>query len=52
VGKESGAKVELPFLTNVIEVNDGLIVKFNAYYSLPEALEAAGLSEQDAQTDS
>jgi ketosteroid isomerase-like protein len=31
VGKESGAKVELPFLTNVIEVKDGLIVKFNAY---------------------
>lgn len=52
VGKESGAKVELPFLTNVVELKDGLIVKFNAYYSLDEALDAAGLSEQDAQTDS
>jgi ketosteroid isomerase-like protein len=52
VGKESGAKVELPFLTNVVELKDGLIVKFNAYYSLDEALDAAGLSEEDAQTDS
>jgi ketosteroid isomerase-like protein len=52
VGKESGAKVELPFLTNVIELKDGLVVKFNAYYSLDEALDAAGLSEEDAQTDS
>jgi ketosteroid isomerase-like protein len=52
VGKESGAKVELPFLTNVIELKDGLIVKFNAYYSLDEALTAAGLSERDAEADS
>jgi uncharacterized protein len=52
VGKESGAKVELPFLTNVIELKDGLIVKFNSYYSLDEALDAAGLSEEDAQTAS
>jgi hypothetical protein len=51
VGKESGAKVELPFLTNVVELKDGLIVKFNAYYSLAEALDAAGLSEQDDRTD-
>src|SRR5438034_53079 len=52
VGKESGAKVELPFLTNVIEVKDGLIVKFTAYYSLAQALDVAGLSEQDDRTDS
>jgi ketosteroid isomerase-like protein len=52
VGKESGAKVELPFLTNVMELKDGLAVKFNSYYSLEEALEAAGLSEQDAHADS
>jgi hypothetical protein len=52
VGKESGAKVELPFLTNVVELKDGLIVRFNSYYSLDEALDAAGLSEEDAQTES
>ena len=52
VGKESGAKVELPFLANVVELKDGLIVRFNSYYSLDEALDAAGLSEEDAQTDS
>jgi ketosteroid isomerase-like protein len=51
-GKESGAKVGLPFLTNVMEVKDGLIVRFNAYYSLEEALDAARLSEQDAHANS
>ena len=50
VGRESGVKVELPFLTNVLELKDGLIVKFSAYYSLDEALDAAGLSEEGAQT--
>jgi ketosteroid isomerase-like protein len=50
-GKESGAKVELPFLTNLLEVKDGLIVRFSAYWSLEEALAAAGLSEQDAHAD-
>jgi uncharacterized protein len=44
VGKESGAKVELPF-TNVWELRGGLIVMFGAYYSHAEALEAVGLSE-------
>jgi hypothetical protein len=42
VGRESGAKVELPFV-NVFELKGGLIVKFNAYYSVEEALEAEGL---------
>ena len=51
-GKESGAKVGLPFLTNVMEVKDGRIVRFNAYLSLEEALAAAGLSEEDAYADS
>jgi ketosteroid isomerase-like protein len=51
-GRESGAQVELPFLTNVMGLKDGLIVEFNAYYSLEEALKAAGLSEQDAHADS
>jgi ketosteroid isomerase-like protein len=44
LGRESGAKVELPF-TNVWELRSGLIVKFGAYYSQDDALEAAGLSE-------
>jgi ketosteroid isomerase-like protein len=44
VGRESGVQVELPF-TNVVELRGGLIVKFDAYYSLDEALEAVGLSE-------
>ncbi len=51
-GKQSGAEVELPFLTNVMELEDGLVVEFNNYYSLEEALETAGLSEQDAHADS
>jgi ketosteroid isomerase-like protein len=44
VGRESGAKVELPF-ANVWELRGGLIVRFTAYYSLEEALEAVGLRE-------
>jgi ketosteroid isomerase-like protein len=52
VGRGSGVKVELPFLTNVIGLRGGLIVKFNAYYSLEQALETLGLSEQDAHADS
>jgi hypothetical protein len=42
VGKESGVKVGLP-LVNVIELRDGLIVRFAAYYTLEDALEAEGL---------
>jgi ketosteroid isomerase-like protein len=45
VGKESGVNVELPFITNVFELRGGLIVKFDTYYSLEDALEAVGLSE-------
>jgi ketosteroid isomerase-like protein len=44
VGRESGARVGLP-VTNVFELRDDLIVRFTAYRSLEEALEAAGLSE-------
>jgi ketosteroid isomerase-like protein len=51
-GKESGARVELPFITNVTRFKGGLIIRFNAYYSLEEALAAAGLSEQDDLADS
>lgn len=51
VGKESGAKVGLSF-ANVWELRSGLIAKFGAYNSLESALEAAGLSEEDAQANS
>jgi ketosteroid isomerase-like protein len=50
-GRESGAKVELPFI-NVWELRGGLIVRFTAYDSLEEALEAVGLRDQaDSLTD-
>jgi ketosteroid isomerase-like protein len=44
VGRESGVTVELPFV-NAWELRGGLIVKFSAYHSLDEALEAMGLRE-------
>ena len=44
VGKNSGVKVERP-LVNVWELEGGLIVKFTAYYTLEEALDAEGLRE-------
>jgi len=44
VGRESGVEVGLPFV-NLIEVRDGLVVKFDAFYTIEEALEAAGMSE-------
>jgi ketosteroid isomerase-like protein len=51
VGKESGAKVGQSF-ANAWELKDGLVVKFSAYQTVEEALEAVGLSEQDAHADS
>jgi ketosteroid isomerase-like protein len=42
VGRESGAKVGLA-LANLWQLEDGLIVRFAAYYSLADALEAAGI---------
>ena len=44
VGRESGARVELPF-TTVWELRGGLIVKMTAYHSLDEALEGEGLPQ-------
>lgn len=44
-GRSSGAQVEMDF-ANVWTFRDGLIVRFQAYLSLEQALEAAGLSEQ------
>jgi ketosteroid isomerase-like protein len=45
VGRESGVKVELPLFVNVWELDAGLIIRFTAYYSLEEAIEAVGLTE-------
>jgi ketosteroid isomerase-like protein len=45
VGKESGVKVEYP-LVNVIDVRDGLMVRFASYYTLEDALESEGLQKQ------
>jgi len=36
----------------VLQVEDGRLASIRAYYELPEALEAVGLSEQDAHADS
>jgi 3-oxoadipate enol-lactonase len=43
-GGSSGAEVELD-LGDIFTVRDGLIVRFQAYQSLDEALEAAGVSD-------
>jgi ketosteroid isomerase-like protein len=42
VGKESGAKVGLA-VANLFEFENGLIVRWAAYHSFAEALEAAGM---------
>jgi ketosteroid isomerase-like protein len=42
VGRESGAKVGLE-LANLWQLEDGLIVRFAAYYTLADALDAAGI---------
>ncbi len=43
VGKDSGVKVDMPF-ANVWWLEDGLVVRFAAYSSWEQALEAVGLS--------
>jgi len=44
VGKESALKVEMPF-TNLWQVEDRLVIRFAAYRSWEQALEAVELSE-------
>jgi hypothetical protein len=51
IGSTSGIQVEDEF-TWVYEVRDNQIARVDEYDSLEEALEAAGLSEQDARADS
>jgi ketosteroid isomerase-like protein len=50
-GKESRADIEAR-PTAVWTVRDGQIVRVAVYNERADALEAIGLSEQDAQTDS
>jgi hypothetical protein len=46
-GVGSGVKVDLPF-ANAVRVRDGLAFEFFSRRTVEEALEALGLSEQDA----
>jgi ketosteroid isomerase-like protein len=48
-GKESGAPVELHF-GQVSELEDGRVIRIRNFPDLAQALEAAGLSEEDAHS--
>jgi ketosteroid isomerase-like protein len=50
-GKESGAEISRPFAFR-FRVDNGKIVRGESYLDVSEALEAVGLSEQDAHADS
>jgi ketosteroid isomerase-like protein len=50
-GKESGVEVEQP-MTLVVTYRDGKIARFEAFGDHRKALQAVGLSEQDAHADS
>jgi uncharacterized protein len=50
-GKSSGAEVDIP-VVHVWTIRAGEIVRFQTFRSQAEALEAVGLSEQDAHADS
>ena len=50
-GRESGAETETP-LAFVTEIRNGKTILLRAYLDPKQALEAAGLSEQDAHADS
>jgi uncharacterized protein len=50
-GKSSGAEVDLP-VAHVWTIRDGKVVRFQTFARREEALEAVGLSEQDAHADS
>ena len=50
-GKESGVETTRP-LAFVFRLRDGRIVRGESYLDVSEALDAVGLSEQDAHADS
>ena len=51
-GRSTGIEVPLGKYAHVYTFKDGLIVHWKLYESQSEALEAVGLSEQDAHADS
>jgi ketosteroid isomerase-like protein len=50
-GRGSGVRVDAP-VAHVFTLRDGKVIEWRAYLDRAEALEAVGLSEQDAHTDS
>ena len=51
-GRSTGIEVPVPKYAAVMTMRDGLLVHWKLYVSQSDALEAAGLSEQDAHADS
>jgi hypothetical protein len=51
-GRSTGIEVPLGKYAHVYTFKNGLIVHWKLYESQSEALEAVGLSEQDAHADS
>jgi SnoaL-like domain len=51
-GRSTGMEVPVPKYATVSTIRDGLLVHWKLYMSQSEALEAVGLSEQDAHADS
>jgi ketosteroid isomerase-like protein len=49
-GRTSGAPADW-YLATTFTIRDGKVVRGQEYFDRAEALEAAGLAEQDAQTD-
>jgi ketosteroid isomerase-like protein len=51
-GKESGAEVQTHLTAHLWTLRDGKAIRMQSYWERAEALEAVGLSEQDAQGNS
>jgi hypothetical protein len=51
-GRSTGIEVPVPKYATVLTIRDGLCVHWKLYMSQSEALEAVGLSEQNAHADS
>jgi len=51
-GRESGAEIQTHLTGHLWTLKDGKAVRMQSYWERPEALEAVGLSEQDAHADS
>jgi hypothetical protein len=51
-GRSTGIEVPVPGYATVSTFRDGLVIHWKLYMSQSEALEAVGLSEQDARTGS